>query len=166
MISKQLISRATKRLVDRFHPYKIILFGSLARGTGDDRSDADFLVICSRKKRLKTLLREMDETLEGLGLARDIVILTPEEFETDKNISGTVARYAWKEGRPLYEEGVCDKMNLKTSNMAHNLQSVSQSVSCLNRAAAQKSGSSYVFVILPAPLCAPGARGPSLRTCP
>ena len=103
VISKQLISRATKRLVDGFHPSKIILFGSLARGTGDDRSDADFLVICSREKGLKTQLREMDEALEGMGLARDIVILTPEEFETDKNIPGTVARYAWKEGSPLYD---------------------------------------------------------------
>ena len=45
MISQALLNEAAKRLVDRFHPEKIILFGSQARGTADEHSDADFLVI-------------------------------------------------------------------------------------------------------------------------
>jgi predicted nucleotidyltransferase len=33
-------------LVEQFHPQRVILFGSQARGTADARSDADLLVIC------------------------------------------------------------------------------------------------------------------------
>jgi hypothetical protein len=45
----------------------------------------------------------MDRALRGLGFARDIIVLTPEEFERDRNIPGTVARPAWQEGKVIYE---------------------------------------------------------------
>jgi hypothetical protein len=45
----------------------------------------------------------MDRALKGLGFARDVVVLTPEEFERDRHIPGTVARPAWREGTVLYE---------------------------------------------------------------
>jgi hypothetical protein len=46
---------------------------------------------------------KMDRALKGLPIARDIMVLTPEEFERDRHIPGTVARPAWKEGKVLYE---------------------------------------------------------------
>jgi hypothetical protein len=45
----------------------------------------------------------MDRALSGLGFARDVLVLTPEEFERDRHIPGTVARPAWREGIVLYE---------------------------------------------------------------
>lgn len=103
MISKELIDAVIRRLVERFNPERIILFGSQARGTADDRSDADFLVITELTARRRVLMLEMDRALRGLGLARDIVVLTPEEFERDREIPGTIARPASKEGMVLYE---------------------------------------------------------------
>lgn len=103
MIPKELIDTAIRRLVERFDPERIILFGSQARGTADDRSDADFLVITELTTKRRTLMLEMDRALRGLGLARDIVVLTPEEFERDREIPGTIARPASKEGKVLYE---------------------------------------------------------------
>jgi predicted nucleotidyltransferase len=103
MIAEQILEKAVKRLVARFRPQRIILFGSQARGTADDRSDADILVVCPTKGSRRALMVEMDEALKGLDLARDIVVLTPEEFELDRQIPGTVARPAWLEGRVLYE---------------------------------------------------------------
>ena len=47
----------------------------------------------------------MDRALRGLRLARDIVILTPQEFERDRLIPGTVARPAFLEGRIIYDAG-------------------------------------------------------------
>jgi hypothetical protein len=47
----------------------------------------------------------MDRSLRGLGLARDVVLLTPEEFERDRHIPGTIARPASMEGKVLYESG-------------------------------------------------------------
>ena len=44
----------------------------------------------------------MDRALRGLGFARDIIILTPEEFERDRYIPGTIARPAWQESMVIY----------------------------------------------------------------
>ena len=103
MLNEQLITEAVNRLVNKFHPNKIILFGSQARGTADKHSDADILVICSIAGNRRSLMVEMDRTLYGLGFARDILILTPEEFERDRSIPGTIARPASLEGKVLYE---------------------------------------------------------------
>ena len=91
------------RLVREFHPQGIILFGSQARKNADERSDVDLLVICSISGNRRALMVAMDRALKGLPIARDIVVLTPDEFERDRHIPGTVARPAWKEGKVLYE---------------------------------------------------------------
>ncbi len=103
MVSDELKQNITKRLVDAFSPERIILFGSQARGTADDRSDVDILVVCNFEGKRRQLMLEMDRSLTGLKLARDIMILTPEEFERDRYIPGTIARPAWLEGKVLYE---------------------------------------------------------------
>ena len=103
MISEEVLLNVKQRLVEGFHPRKIILFGSQARATADDRSDLDILVVCPVSGSRRSLMVAMDRVLRGLRLARDIVVLTPEEFERDRLISGTIARPAWLEGRILYE---------------------------------------------------------------
>lgn len=103
MISEEKIHEATQRLAEMFHPQKIILFGSQARGNMDEHSDVDLLVICPFEGSRRALMVAMDRTLSGIGFARDIVILTPEEFDRDRYIPGTVARPAWREGKVLYE---------------------------------------------------------------
>lgn len=103
MITEETLKQAAQRLADNFHPKKIILFGSQAKGMADKHSDVDLLVICSIKGNRRNLMVAMDRALRGLGFARDIVVLTPEEFERDRYIPGTVARPAWQEGKVIYE---------------------------------------------------------------
>jgi predicted nucleotidyltransferase len=101
MISDETLNEVKRRLVDGFHPDKIILFGSQARGTADDCSDVDILVVCPVADDRRALTLAMDRSLWGLRLARDIVVLSPEEFEQDRHIPGTVSRYADGEGKVL-----------------------------------------------------------------
>lgn len=103
MVSQSTLQQATDRLVEKFHPQRIILFGSHARGTADERSDVDLLVVASFTGKRRTIVVEMDRSLRGIGFARDIVLLTPEEFNRDREIPGTIARPAAKEGKILYE---------------------------------------------------------------
>jgi len=103
MIDPHILEEATRRLVERFHPQRIILFGSHARGTADARSDVDLLVICPVSGSKRQLMVAMDRALAGLGIARDVIVLTAEEFERDRHIPGTVARPAWLEGKVLYD---------------------------------------------------------------
>ena len=102
-VTNEQIASAVHRLVERFDPERIILFGSQARGTADERSDVDLLVISRFTGKRRELLVEMDRTLRGMGIARDIVLLTPEEYDRDRDIPGTVARPASLEGKVLYE---------------------------------------------------------------
>ncbi len=103
MITEEILNQAKDRLVTRFHPQRIILFGSQARGTADKHSDVDILVVCPIRGRRRDLMVEMDRALRGLPIARDIIVLSPEEFERDRHIPGTVARPACQEGKVLYE---------------------------------------------------------------
>lgn len=103
MITEVDLRQAVDVLVDRFRPDRVILFGSQARGTADPRSDVDLLIVCPVQGSRRALQVAMDRTLRGCRFARDIVILTREEFERDRHIPGTVARPAWLEGRVLYE---------------------------------------------------------------
>lgn len=103
MVAESVIQEVRSRLIARFHPERIILFGSQARGDAGEGSDVDLLIICPLQGDRKALMVDMDRALGGLGIARDIVLLTQEEFERDRQVPGTVARPASLEGRVLYE---------------------------------------------------------------
>ena len=45
MTQDQAIAEITRRLVDYYHPERIYLFGSAARGDGGPDSDLDFCVV-------------------------------------------------------------------------------------------------------------------------
>jgi predicted nucleotidyltransferase len=104
MLSKELISEIKKRLLSKFDIEKIILFGSQARGSANKYSDVDLLIITNNTKNRLKLIDKVDNSLEGLKLARDIIVLSEKEYNSDKMIPGTIARYAYKEGKTLYEK--------------------------------------------------------------
>ncbi|MHB8766987.1 MAG: nucleotidyltransferase domain-containing protein [Deferrisomatales bacterium] len=103
MIDWRTLEEAAERLVSQFHPERIILFGSYARGVADEHSDVDLLVIGRFEANRRALMVAMDRALGGLGFARDIMVMTPEEFEEDRHIPGTIARPAALDGKVLYE---------------------------------------------------------------
>jgi predicted nucleotidyltransferase len=104
MVSDFIIESITNRLVESFDPEKIILFGSVARGTADEHSDLDILVICPVSGSRRAMMVAMDRAMRGLNIARDIMVLSPQEFNDDRLIPGTVARSAWREGIKIYEK--------------------------------------------------------------
>jgi len=91
-----------RRIVNLFHPDKIILFGSHARdGAGPD-SDVDLLVVMplSGSKREKQV--EIRLALQGIRIPTDIMVTTPEDFLWRQELPGTIERPAVQEGRVLY----------------------------------------------------------------
>lgn len=96
------IQRMVDRIVRRFHPERVILFGSHARGQGGPDSDVDLLVVMpvSGSKRQKAV--EIGVALRDIRVPKDIIVTTPEEFEWRKEVVGTIERPAAREGRVLY----------------------------------------------------------------
>ncbi|OIP75966.1 MAG: hypothetical protein AUK07_00475 [Parcubacteria group bacterium CG2_30_36_21] len=103
MLSELEKKQIRERILSKFKPEKIILFGSQARGTADEKSDIDLLVIASITEDRFIMMNKMCSWLLALNHAFDVIILTEKEFERDKKYPGTIARYATKEGIILYE---------------------------------------------------------------
>ncbi|MHB1686589.1 MAG: nucleotidyltransferase domain-containing protein [Ignavibacteriaceae bacterium] len=102
MLTEQVKNQIKERLLEKFNPDKIILFGSHARGAADARSDVDLLIISELKEDRFNLMDQMRSLLLPINYAFDVILLTGEEFERDKKYPGTIARYASKEGIILY----------------------------------------------------------------
>ena len=101
---QEKIDDLVRRIVERFQPEKIILFGSHARGTAGQDSDADILVVMPVKGSKRKKATEMDVALIGLDLPVDLIVVTPEELERNKNQIGTIVYPALREGKVLYEK--------------------------------------------------------------
>src|SRR5574341_600633 len=97
------IEEMVRRIVAQFNPDRIILFGSHARGTGDPESDADLLVIMPVEGSRRRVATQIDIALVGVDMAADIVVVTPDDVERNKDIPGTIIRPALREGKVLYE---------------------------------------------------------------
>jgi len=104
--SERIIREMADRIVKRFGPEKIILFGSYARGTAGPDSDADFLVVMPVNGSRRDLSVRIATEISGLGLAKDVLVVTPEEVERDRNAVGTIIKPALREGRVLFERHV------------------------------------------------------------
>jgi len=102
MTTENAIQMMVERLVDRFDPDQIILFGSQARGTAEESSDVDLLVIMpvTSSKRAKQL--EMRVALHDIAVPKDIILVTPDEVARRRDIVGTIIRPALCEGKVLY----------------------------------------------------------------
>jgi predicted nucleotidyltransferase len=96
------IQEMVERIVTQFHPEKIILFGSHARGEANADSDVDLLIVMSVEgsKRAKQL--EIRAAVHDIHVPKDIIVSRPEEFQWRKDIVGTIEQPAAHEGRILY----------------------------------------------------------------
>ena len=100
---QEKIEEMVRRIVAQFAPDKIVLFGSYACGLAGPDSDVDLLVIkpVTGSKRAERVA--MRAALRGVGIAKDIILATPEEVERSRDMVGTLIRPALREGKVLYE---------------------------------------------------------------
>lgn len=96
------IREMVHRIVTGFNPEQVYLFGSRARGTARNDSDVDLLVVMpvSGSKREKRLA--IRGVLHDIPMALDVVVVTPREMESWKDIPATIPRVALREGKLLY----------------------------------------------------------------
>ena len=99
---RKVIDRMARRIVRRFHPERIILFGSHARGDAGPDSDVDLLVVMPVKGTRRDKALDIRRALRGIGVPTDIIVTTPEDFAWRKDVVGTIEYPAVREGKQLY----------------------------------------------------------------
>ena len=101
--SPEIISAMVDRIVEGFEPLQVILFGSWARGTANEWSDVDLLVIFPDLVDQREMAVNIRRALRGMLVSKDILVSTPDEIRRRGHFVGTVLRAALNEGKVLYE---------------------------------------------------------------
>lgn len=99
----KLISAMADRIVRSFHPLRIILFGSHARGDAKLGSDVDLLVVLPEVADKRKIAIEIRRALADFPVSKDVIITTPNEIAQRGDLIGPVLRPALREGKLLYE---------------------------------------------------------------
>ena len=97
-----MISIMTDRIVSRFDPMRIILFGSQARGDAHRHSDIDLLVVFDDLIDKRETAVDIRVALADLPVAKDIIVSTPQELERHDTRIGSILCYAQREGKVIY----------------------------------------------------------------
>ncbi len=102
---EDFITSMAERIVDRFAPLKIILFGSCARGDVGPDSDIDFLIVLPQVTDKRKMSVDIRRTLADFPIGKDIFVTTPDEIEARGNLVGDLLRPALREGKVIYDCG-------------------------------------------------------------
>lgn len=103
-VENALLQEIVRRIVERFHPRRILLFGSRARGDHQPDSDVDLFVEMEsddppheRKVKIRSLFPRRRWSL-------DLVVYTPAEVQKYRPLRGLMLSLIEAEGKTLYEQ--------------------------------------------------------------
>jgi predicted nucleotidyltransferase len=102
-LNRELLDEIVRRLVAEFQPEKIYLFGSHAWGTPTEDSDVDLCVVVpeSGERPVQRAIRAQ-RCLDGMGLAKDILVKTRAEFDRYRSVYASLEAQIRDQGRLLY----------------------------------------------------------------
>ena len=103
MTTDVIISTMVERIVGRFAPTRVVLFGSRARGEATGGSDVDLLIVMGDVTDKRRAAVDIRRALGDLPVSKDIVVATPDDIASRGHVVGTVLHAALREGTVLYE---------------------------------------------------------------
>ena len=96
------IQKVTQQVVERFHPQKVILFGSYAYGEPTPDSDVDLLVVMDIDEPPLHAAANISAAIDH-PFPLDIIVRAPVEFAAALQRKGIVATEITTRGITLYE---------------------------------------------------------------
>ena len=102
---EEWLPEAVERIVERFDPLKVILFGSLARGEAGYDSDVDLLVVFEHVEweNKRDLTVDIRRAIARVPIPVDVIVTDVDEIDRRGHIVGTMLRPALREGKIVYE---------------------------------------------------------------
>ena len=104
MTQASLLAHVTQTIINRFHPKRIVVFGSHARGDARPDSDPDLFIEMETPRRPPERAIEVSEAFGLRAWPMDIVVYRPEEVRRLRHVNGTQLSVIEKEGKVLYEQ--------------------------------------------------------------
>lgn len=102
-ITDDLVHEVTTRIVEHYHPERIIAFGSYARREHGPDSDLDLIVEMESAKPFWERTIEAGKLFVRRDWALDLLVYTPEEFAHEQSVWGTFPQMIADEMKVLYE---------------------------------------------------------------
>jgi predicted nucleotidyltransferase len=102
-VTEALLQAITQRIVERFDPEKVILFGSRAAGTARADSDIDLLVIMDASGSPIQRAVDVKRACRPRFVSMDVLVKTPKEVTTRLRQGSSFLRAVLEQGRVLYE---------------------------------------------------------------
>ena len=103
-VTEELLTAMVSRIVELFHPEKVILFGSRVWGTPHANSDVDLLVIMRSDLSPARRSAEIGLACCPFGWAVDFIVKTPDKVEHRVRIGDPFLKRVLDRGRVLYAE--------------------------------------------------------------
>ena len=97
------LAEIVRRLVDAYHPQRVYLFGSKARGDDGPDSDYDIMVVveADAEPMHRRAVRAY-RVLRGVRTAVDVVVWTREAFDSRLHLKASLPSAIVREGELLY----------------------------------------------------------------
>jgi predicted nucleotidyltransferase len=102
-VTEALLADVTRRIVERFHPEKVILFGSYAYGTPDLDSDLDLFIVMHSDESILERIRRVREVAHVDYLPMDVLVRTPAEVTNRLAMGDFFISDILTKGRVLYQ---------------------------------------------------------------
>ena len=101
-LNSELIEEIVRRVSGAVHPLRVVLFGSAARGEMGSGSDVDLLIVVQDGTSRRDVSRKAFRALSGLGIAKDIIVVTENDVKEFGENPSLVIKPALEEGREVY----------------------------------------------------------------
>lgn len=97
------INEMTRRLVEGLGAGQAWLFGSRARGDGDEESDVDMLLVISHSDQPRYKRNQAARKLVmDIAIPKDIIVMTQDEWNAEVSIPSSLCHTVKNEGRLIY----------------------------------------------------------------
>lgn len=101
-VTDALLADITWRIVEKFQPHKVVLFGSYAYGTPDLDSDVDLLVVLDSDEPMAQRIRRVTEVAKVRFLPMDVLVRTPAEIAERLAMGDFFMAEILEKGKVLY----------------------------------------------------------------
>jgi len=97
-VEEEIVARVFKAV----RPSKIFLFGSAASDEMGPDSDIDLLIVAPHVENPRAMSTQIRRQLRGVPFPFDILVRSQEQFDTFKDVVGSIFYTAIRHGRVLY----------------------------------------------------------------